>query len=101
MAALNAKSCGTSGGSVTVMVEVEKACYPICTLNPEKIPQQSLDYVFTEGEEVLFYTEGGDMEVHLTGAVTAYQCHGNHIYLPLITITYQSMTKVQKTCMDP
>ena len=51
---------------VTVMVEVEKASYPICTLQPGKIPQQALDYIFTEGEEVLFYTEG-DLDVHLTG----------------------------------
>ena len=64
MAALTAKNNGK--GPVTVMVEAEKACYPICTLQPGKIPQQALDYVFTEGEEVLFYTEG-DLDVHLTG----------------------------------
>ena len=55
-----------SNGQVTVMVEVEKASYPICTLQPGTIPQQALDYIFTEGEEVLFYTEG-DLDVHLTG----------------------------------
>ena len=55
-----------SNGQVTVMVEVEKASYPICTLRPGMIPQQALDYIFTEGEEVLFYTEG-DLDVHLTG----------------------------------
>ncbi|XP_028399140.1 FK506-binding protein 4-like [Dendronephthya gigantea] len=64
MAALTATS--DAKGAVTVMVEVEKACYPICTLKPGKIPQQALDYIFTEGEEVLFYTEG-DLDVHLTG----------------------------------
>lgn len=64
MAALN--SSNSEKGSVTVMVEVEKACYPLCTLHPDRIPQQALDYVFTEGEEVLFYTEG-DLNVHLTG----------------------------------
>lgn len=64
MAALTAGNDGK--GPVTVMVEVEKACYPICTLQPSKIPQQALDYIFTEGEEVLFYTEG-DLDVHLTG----------------------------------
>ena len=57
-----------SNGQVTVMVEVEKASYPICTLRPGMIPQQALDYIFTEGEEVLFYTEG-DLDVHLTGIV--------------------------------
>lgn len=64
MAALNASN--TVKGSVTVMVEVEKACYPLCTLHTDRIPQQALDYVFTEGEEVLFYTEG-NIDVHLTG----------------------------------
>ena len=35
-------------------------------LQPGKIPQQPLDYCFTEGEEITFFTEGpGD--VHLTG----------------------------------
>ena len=58
--------CKKSDGQVTVMVEVEKASYPICTLQPGMIPQQALDYIFTEGEEVLFYTEG-DLDVHLTG----------------------------------
>jgi len=51
---------------VTVMVEVEKAQFALCTLQPGKIPQQSLDIAFTEGEEVTFYTEGNN-EVHLTG----------------------------------
>ena len=64
MAALNSSHGGKH--SVTVMVEVEKACYALCTLNPDRIPQQALDYIFTEGEEVLFYTEG-DLDVHLTG----------------------------------
>jgi hypothetical protein len=66
MAALTSSNNGK--GPVTVMVEVEKACYPLCTLQPGKIPQQALDYIFTEGEEVLFYTEGdSDIDVHLTG----------------------------------
>lgn len=51
---------------VTIMVEVEKAQFALCTLQPGKIPQQSLDIAFTEGEEVTFYTEGNN-EVHLTG----------------------------------
>lgn len=51
---------------VTVMVEVDKAQFVLCTLQPGKIPQQPLDYCFTEGEEITFFTEGpGD--VHLTG----------------------------------
>ena len=76
MAALNVKN--SVQGSVTIMVEVEKACYPLCTLNPDKIPQQALDYIFTEGEEVLFYTEGANMEVHLTGTkgVLVAEKHG-------------------------
>lgn len=48
------------------MVEVDKAQFALCTLQPGKIPQQPLDYCFTEGEEITFFTEGpGD--VHLTG----------------------------------
>lgn len=79
MAALNARNDGT--GRVTIMVEVEKACYPICTLTADKIPQQALDYVFTEGEEVLFYTEG-DLDVHLTGMVKNHdQVDINNCYM--------------------
>ena len=64
MAALGFQNCSTT--PVTVMVEVDKAQFALCTLQPGKIPQQSLDYCFTEGEEITFFTEGpGD--VHLTG----------------------------------
>ena len=51
---------------VTVMVEVDKAQFALCTLQAGKIPQQPLNYAFTEGEEVTFYSEGPG-EVHLTG----------------------------------
>ena len=64
MAALGFQNC--SSVPVTVMVEVDKAQFALCTLQPGKIPQQTLDYCFTEGEEITFFTEGpGD--VHLTG----------------------------------
>ncbi|XP_068740450.1 46 kDa FK506-binding nuclear protein-like [Montipora capricornis] len=64
MAALGFQNCSTL--PVTVMVEVDKAQFALCTLQPGKIPQQSLDYCFTEGEEITFFMEGpGD--VHLTG----------------------------------
>ena len=56
----------SSAQPVTIMVEVEKAQFAICTLQPGKIPQQALDYTFTEGEEITFFTEGSG-EVHLTG----------------------------------
>ena len=53
------------------MVEVDKAQFALCTLQPGKIPQQPLDYCFTEGEEITFFTEGpGD--VHLTGLFCFY-----------------------------
>lgn len=64
MAALGFQNCSST--PVTVMVEVDKAQFALCTLQPGKIPQQPLDYCFTEGEEITFFTEGpGD--VHLTG----------------------------------
>ena len=64
MAALGFQNC--SSVPVTIMVEVDKAQFALCTLQPGKIPQQPLDYCFTEGEEITFFTEGpGD--VHLTG----------------------------------
>ena len=64
MAALGFQNCSST--PVTVMVEVDKAQFAICTLQPGKLPQQTLDYCFTEGEEITFFTEGpGD--VHLTG----------------------------------
>jgi len=64
MAALGFQNC--SSMPVTVMVEVDKAQFALCTLQPGKIPQQPLDYCFTEGEEITFFMEGpGD--VHLTG----------------------------------
>lgn len=64
MAALGFENCSST--PVTVMVEVDKAQFALCTLQPGKIPQQPLDYCFTEGEEITFFTEGpGD--VHLTG----------------------------------
>ncbi|XP_073242601.1 46 kDa FK506-binding nuclear protein-like [Porites lutea] len=64
MAALGFQNC--SSLPVTVMVEVDKAQFALCTLQPGKIPQQPLDYCFTEGEEITFFMEGpGD--VHLTG----------------------------------
>ena len=69
MAALGTGNHGK--GPVTVMVEVDKACYPICTLQSGQIPQQALDYNFTEGEEVLIYTEG-DQVVHLTGLISLF-----------------------------
>ncbi|KAL9986251.1 hypothetical protein ACROYT_G000363 [Oculina patagonica] len=67
MAALGFQNCSST--PVTVMVEVDKAQFALCTLQPGKIPQQPLDYCFTEGEEITFFTEGpGD--VHLTGYLT-------------------------------
>ncbi|XP_020912632.1 46 kDa FK506-binding nuclear protein-like, partial [Exaiptasia diaphana] len=45
---------------VTIMVEVDKAQFALCTLQPGKIPQQTLDIAFTEGEEITFYTEGNN-----------------------------------------
>ena len=57
---------------VTVMVEVEKANFALCTLQAGKIPQQPLDYAFTEGEEITFYSEGPG-EVHLTGEIALYK----------------------------
>ncbi|EDO45552.1 predicted protein [Nematostella vectensis] len=48
------------------MVEVDRAEFALCTLQAGKIPQQPLDYAFTEGEEITFYTEGLS-DVHLTG----------------------------------
>ncbi|KAJ7384492.1 hypothetical protein OS493_021121 [Desmophyllum pertusum] len=64
MAALGFQNCSST--PVTVMVEEDKAQFALCTLQPGKLPQQPLDYCFTEGEEITFFTEGpGD--VHLTG----------------------------------
>lgn len=71
MAALGFQNC--SSIPVTVMIEVDKAQFALCTLQPGKIPQQPLDYCFTEGEEVTFFTEGpGD--VHLTGILWSFLC---------------------------
>ncbi|KAK2548703.1 46 kDa FK506-binding nuclear protein [Acropora cervicornis] len=64
MAALGFHNCSTS--PVTVMAEVDKAQFALCTLQPGKIPQQPLDYCFTEGEEITFFMEGSG-DVHLTG----------------------------------
>lgn len=51
---------------VAVVVDVNKAQFVLCTLQADKIPQQTLNLNFTEGEEVSFSIEG-DGEVHLTG----------------------------------
>ena len=51
---------------VSVVVDINKAQHILCTLQAGKIPQQTLDLNFTEGEEVAFSLEG-DGEVHLTG----------------------------------
>jgi len=64
MAALGFQNSSTS--PVTVMAEVDKAQFALCTLQPGKIPQQPLDYCFTEGEEITFFMEGSG-DVHLTG----------------------------------
>ena len=70
MAALGFQN--SSALPVTVMVEVEKANFALCTLQAGKIPQQPLDYTFTEGEEITFYSEGPG-EVHLTGEIALYK----------------------------
>ena len=57
-----------SESPVTVMVEVNKAQFALCTLQAGRIPQQPLDLNFTEGEEVTFFTEGNG-DVHLTGKI--------------------------------
>lgn len=54
---------------VAVVVDVNKAQFVLCTLQADKIPQQTLNLNFTEGEEVSFSIEG-DGEVHLTGKIT-------------------------------
>ncbi|XP_029192311.2 46 kDa FK506-binding nuclear protein-like isoform X1 [Acropora millepora] len=64
MAALGFQN--SSSSPVTVMAEVDKAQFALCTLQPGKIPQQPLDYCFTEGEEITFFMEGSG-DVHLTG----------------------------------
>ncbi|KAK3732213.1 hypothetical protein QZH41_015311 [Actinostola sp. cb2023] len=58
----------TTSNPVTVLVEVDKAQFALCTLQPGKIPQQTLDIAFTEGEEITFSTEGNN-EVHLTDVI--------------------------------
>ena len=65
MAALGL-DCPTSE-PLSVVVEVDKAQFVLCTLQAGKIPQQALDLNFTEGEEVKLFLEGKAGEVHLTG----------------------------------
>lgn len=63
----------TTADPVTIMIEVDKAQFALCTLQPGKIPQQTLDIAFTEGEEITFFTEGNN-EVHLTGNLISCYC---------------------------
>ena len=50
---------------VSVMVQVDKAEFLLCTLGYGNILQQKLELMFTEGEEVTFFLNGSGMcEVH-------------------------------------
>jgi len=64
MAALGFEN--TSIEPIAVTCEINQAQYILCSLQAGKIPQQALNLIFTEGEEVSFSMEGSG-EVHLTG----------------------------------
>ncbi|KAJ2607903.1 peptidylprolyl isomerase fpr3 [Coemansia sp. RSA 1365] len=63
-AALGTDISGNTRTSVVVTVDEHK--FVLCSLTPSKIEQQSLDIIFTEGEEVTFEVQG-DNTIHLTG----------------------------------
>jgi len=66
MAVLDLKS--NNEKPVTLMVQVEQGEFILCNLTKDN-PQVSLDLLFSEGEKLKFYTEGGKGSVHLTGYV--------------------------------
>jgi FK506-binding nuclear protein len=51
---------------LSVVVNVDKNDYVLCTLSKQRIPQQMLDLNFQAGENIAFMTKGKGI-VHLTG----------------------------------
>ncbi|KAK9766572.1 peptidylprolyl isomerase fpr3 [Basidiobolus ranarum] len=47
-------------------VVVDEQTYILCSLTPNKVEQQPLDIIFTEGEEITF-SVNGENAIHLTG----------------------------------
>ncbi|KAK9727576.1 peptidylprolyl isomerase fpr3 [Basidiobolus ranarum] len=47
-------------------VVVDEQTYVLCSLTPNKVEQQPLDIIFTEGEEITF-SVNGENTIHLTG----------------------------------
>ncbi|KAG0268964.1 hypothetical protein BGZ95_002249, partial [Linnemannia exigua] len=63
MAALDEE---TKPGRSSIRVTVDKKTFILCSLTPGNVEQQTLDLVFTEGEEITF-SVSGDNSVHLSG----------------------------------
>ncbi|KAI9321625.1 hypothetical protein BX666DRAFT_1904050 [Dichotomocladium elegans] len=56
-------------GRSVLSITVEKKKFALCTLIHEKLPQQTMDLTFVEGEEVSFSVSGPNT-IHLTGNYT-------------------------------
>ncbi|KAG0260103.1 peptidylprolyl isomerase fpr4 [Mortierella polycephala] len=56
----------TKPGRSSVRVTVDKKTFVLCSLIPGKVEQQTLDLVFTEGEEITFSVSGVN-SIHLSG----------------------------------
>jgi len=82
MAALEPPSTeGLSGklSPVSLMVNIDKAEFLLCTLGYGNILQQPLDLMFTEGEEVTFFLNGSGI-VHLSGYLVEDQPEDESMY---------------------
>ncbi|KAL1928122.1 hypothetical protein VTP01DRAFT_3038 [Rhizomucor pusillus] len=55
-----------SNKPTTVYVSVNEKQFALCTLVPDKVEQQLLDLILSEGEEIMFTSNGANV-VHLTG----------------------------------
>ncbi|XP_064620709.1 uncharacterized protein LOC135483651 [Lineus longissimus] len=64
---------------VSVMLQHEKTEFLLCTLEVGKLHQQPLDLNFTEGEEVIFFLNGGKGVVHLTGYLVGDDRYDNDL----------------------
>ncbi|KAK9709419.1 peptidylprolyl isomerase fpr3 [Basidiobolus ranarum] len=64
MATFGEEVKGKQRSCLTVVVDEQS--YVLCSLTPNKVEQQPLDIIFTEGEEITF-SATGENTIHLTG----------------------------------